>query len=112
MSNLLSNQKFIHSVSPLVASNGHKLPIEDLVYKNEPCWAYILHNIKNGMWYIGISTQHPDEYKTTSDNKELAMAFSRNEIKNDSTVSAESARRNKINEDRGITREMTVDEEV
>ena len=36
----------------------------------------------------------------------------RNEIKNDSTVSAESARRNKINEDRGITREMTVDEEV
>ena len=82
MSNLLSNQKFIHSVSPkLVASNGHELPTEDLVYKNEPCWAYILHNIKNGMWYIGISTQHPDEYKTTSDNKELAMAFSRNEIK-------------------------------
>ena len=81
MSNLLSSQKSIHSVSPLVASNGHKLPIEDLVYKNEPCWAYILHNIKNGMWYIGISTQHPDEYKTTSDNKELAMAFSRNEIK-------------------------------
>ena len=81
MSNLLSSQNSIHSVSPLVASNGHKLPIEDLVYKNEPCWAYILHNIKNGMWYIGISTQHPDEYKTTSDNKELAMAFSRNEIK-------------------------------
>ena len=73
--------KSIHSVSPLVASNGHKLPTEDLVYKNEPCWAYILHNIKNGMWYIGISTKHPDVYKTSSDNKELAMAFSRDEIK-------------------------------
>ena len=36
----------------------------------------------------------------------------RNEIKNDSTISTESARRNKINEDNGITKEVTVDEEV
>ena len=36
----------------------------------------------------------------------------KNEFANDSTISTEAARRNKINEDRGITREMTVDEEV
>ena len=78
---LKSNLKSIHNVSPLVASNGHKLPTEDLVFKKEPCWAYILRNIKNGMWYIGFSTQPPDEYKTSSDNKNLAMAYSRGEIK-------------------------------
>ncbi len=80
MSNLLSNQKIIHSVSPLVASNGHKLPTEDLVYKGEVCWAYILHNIKNSKWYIGISTKDPSEYQTNSENKELMRAMSRNEI--------------------------------
>ena len=77
MSNLLSNQKFIHSVSPLVASNGHKLPTESLVYKGEPVWAYILHNIKNNMWYVGISTQSPEDYQTSSNNKELMIAMSK-----------------------------------
>ena len=80
MSNLLSNQKFIHSVSPLVASNGHKLPTENLVYKGEPVWAYILHNIKNNMWYVGISTQSPEDYQTSSNNKELMIAMSKGEI--------------------------------
>tara|TARA_B100000029_G_scaffold504578_1_gene583681 strand:- start:5 stop:307 length:303 start_codon:yes stop_codon:yes gene_type:complete len=36
----------------------------------------------------------------------------KNEFANDSTISTEAARRNKINEDRGITKEVTVDEEV
>ena len=80
MSNLLSNQKFIHSVSPLVASNGHKLPTENLVYEGQVCWAYILHNIVNNKWYVGIATQHPSEYQTSSNNKELMRAMSRNEI--------------------------------
>ena len=36
----------------------------------------------------------------------------KNEFVSDSTISTEIARRNKINEDRGITLEVTVDEEV
>ena len=34
----------------------------------------------------------------------------KNEFVNDSTISTESARRNKINEDNGITKEVTVDD--
>ena len=75
-----SNLKSIHNVSPLVASNGHKLPTDDLTYEGQTCWAYILHNIKNNMWYIGISTQHPDNYTTSSNNKHLMIAYSKGEI--------------------------------
>ena len=76
----MSSQKSIHNVSPLVARNGHKLPTEDLVYEGQEYWAYILQNIENNMWYVGVSTQHPSEYQTSSHNKDLMIAMSKGEI--------------------------------
>ena len=76
MSNLLSNQKSIHSVSPLVASNGHEFLFEQVDYKGETAWAYLLLNKVNGMWYIGISSDDPNTYKTSSHNNALLSAWS------------------------------------
>ena len=66
MSNLLSNQNIENQI---VASNGHNLPTKKVLYEGNVCWAYILYNIRNYKWYVGISTEHPNDYQTSSNNK-------------------------------------------
>ena len=77
MSNLLSNQNIENQI---VASNGHNLPTKKVLYEGDVCWAYILYNIRNYKWYVGISTEHPNDYQTSSNNKELLSAISKGEI--------------------------------
>ena len=77
MSNLLSNQNIENQI---VASNGHNLPTKKVLYEGNVCWAYILYNIRNYKWYVGISTEHPNDYQTSSNNKELLSAISKGEI--------------------------------
>lgn len=72
-----------------------------------------------------IKTNYDDtgkrtSFSTSSSEDGLVVTYTavfssedtKNEFISDSTISTEIARRNKINEDRGITLEVTVDEEV
>ena len=74
--------------------------------------AYIRTNYDDTGKRISLSVTESDNGLVETHTAIYRDEAARNEILSDSTVSAESTRRNTINAANGITREVTVDEEV
>ena len=74
--------------------------------------AYIRTNYDDTGKRLSLSITESDNGLVVTYTAIYRDEAARNEILSDSTVSAESTRRNTINAANGITREVTVDEEV
>jgi len=74
--------------------------------------AYIRTNYDDTGKRLSLSVTESDNGLVVTYTAIYRDEAARNEILSDSTVSAESTRRNSINAANGITREVTMDEEV
>ena len=73
---------------------------------------YIKTNYEDTGKRISFSVDSSDDGLVLTYTSVFSSEATKNEFANDSTISTEAARRNQINADNDITKEVTVDEEV
>ena len=74
--------------------------------------SYMTTNYDDTGKRISFSVDSSDDGLVLTYTSVFSSEATKNEFANDSTISTEAARRNQINADNDITKEVTVDEEV
>jgi hypothetical protein len=94
--------------------NVRTIPNSDTHFENMSgeVIAYIKTNYDDTGKRISFSVDSSDDGLVLTYTSVFSSEATKNEFANDSTISTEAARRNQINADNDITKEVTVDEEV
>ena len=94
--------------------NVRTIPNSDTHFENmsDEVIAYIKTNYDDTGKRISFSVDSSDDGLVLTYTSVFLDESAKNEVVNDSTISTESARRNKINADNGITKELTFSGEV
>ena len=94
--------------------NVRTIPNSDTAFEgiSAEVLAYIKTNYVDTGKRISFSVDSSDDGLVLTYTSVFLDESAKNEVVNDSTISTESARRNKINADNGITKELTFSGEV
>jgi|TARA_R110000782_G_scaffold4340_7_gene15404 hypothetical protein len=94
--------------------NVRTIPNSDTAFEgiSAEVLAYIKTNYVDTGKRISFSVDSSDDGLVLTYTSVFLDESAKNEVVNDSTISTESARRNKVNADNGITKELTFSGEV